>query len=72
MNLARKHVFLGAAVAIACLLAHTTPAAAGWRQLEGKRARNFSAASWLHVTGDKPTRKGLKGKVWLLAFMGGY
>lgn len=51
-------------------LLSTYAAADGWRDFEGKAAPEITASEWLHVSAGTPSLKGLKGKVWLLNFVG--
>lgn len=58
------------AIGIAVLLLASAPATADWHVLDGKPAPEISAASWMNVEGPTPTLETLRGKVWLLNFIG--
>jgi len=60
-------------VAIASLVLGSlavTAAAGGWQELDGQPAPEFTASQWLHASEGTPSKKSLKGKVWLLNFIG--
>lgn len=44
--------------------------AEGWRDLAGQPAPAITASRWLNVEGGSVTPKTLKGRVWLLNFIG--
>jgi len=57
-----------ATAAVVLLVSSAT--AGGWRDLAGQPAPAISAARWLNVEGDPVTLESLKGRVWLLNFIG--
>jgi hypothetical protein len=47
--------------------------AGGWRELVGASAPEISAARWLNAPEDEePSLRTLKGRAWLLCFMGAH
>jgi len=48
----------------------TAATAEGWKNLVGLAAPEVSATQWLNVSGAAPSLATLKGKVWLLNFIG--
>lgn len=60
------------AAAIASLLLLPAVARAeGWQTLEGAPCPEFGAGRWLNADGERPTRRSLGGRVFLLVFFGG-
>ncbi len=60
-----------ASFALVAAASAATPAfSEGWKQLDGQPAPAFLASQWLNVEGPAPSRERLKGRVWLLNFVG--
>jgi len=53
---------------LAAVAALSFPAEAGWKQLNGRPAPDFTAKTWLLTGKLKPTKASLRGKVYLVEF----
>lgn len=56
------------AMSIVMLAALAANAQAGWRSMDGERAPEISAKTWLNTGRNAPTTADLRGKVYLLEF----
>ncbi|MDA1195606.1 MAG: hypothetical protein O2894_10535 [Planctomycetota bacterium] len=62
-----QRVAIGFALLLLCA---SSARAEGWRDFTGQPAPEVSAVQWLNHEGEAPSLKSLKGKAWLLVFMG--